>query len=242
MSEAKHKLQASEDGLQEYARSSGIVLTNDTHESVATEHLREIQQGLAQAEVDRASRESQMEMAQRAPIEALPQVIDDPTIREDRAKLTELHRQMAELSTTMTPANYKVAKVKAQIQDLEAEIGLHRTIIVNRLSIESRTAARREELLKQQYEQQRAIVEDQGGKQVHYNMLKHDVDVNQQIYQSMLQKVKGSRSGGRVASFECSCGQSRQGSPLSLFAQDLNISFAFCIAGNCALVALYSHL
>lgn len=238
MSEAKHKLQASEDGLQEYARSSGIVLTNDTHESVATEHLREIQQGLAQAEVDRASRESQMEMAQRAPIEALPQVIDDPTIREDRAKLTELHRQMAELSTTMTPANYKVAKVKAQIQDLEAEIGLHRTIIVNRLSIESRTAARREELLKQQYEQQRAIVEDQGGKQVHYNMLKHDVDVNQQIYQSMLQKVK---EAGVVAALRASNARvvSPAKAPLSPYSPKTSTSFLLSALPAIVLSLLY---
>jgi capsular exopolysaccharide synthesis family protein len=190
LGDAKHKLQEAGDALQEYARASGIVLTGETQESVASEHLREIQQGLAQAEVDQANRRSAMEMARNASTDTLPQVVDDPTIRDDRAKLTELHRQEADLSTTMTPSNYRVQKIEAQIKDLEADMERHRSLIVNRLSVEDGTAARRQQLLKQQYERQLAVVTDQGSKQVRFNMLKHEVDVNQQIYQSMLQKAK----------------------------------------------------
>jgi polysaccharide biosynthesis transport protein len=190
LEDAKSKLQKSEDALQDYARASGIVLTSDTHESVSTERLREIQQGLSQAQLDRADRQSKMEMARKSSIDAVPQVLDDPTIREDRSKLTELRRQLAEMSTTMTPANYRVQKIQAQIQDLESEMQRHRSVIVNRLSVEDKSAARREELLKQDYERQLAVVTDQEGKQVRFNMLKHDVDVNLQVYQSMLQRVK----------------------------------------------------
>ena len=190
LADAKDKLQEAEDALQEYARASGIVLTDDTHESIASEHLREIQQGLALAEVERANRESQAEMTLRASPDALPQVVSDPSIRDDLAKLTELRRQFADLSTTMTPANYRVQKVEAQIREIEAEIARERAIVVSQLSVESRTAARRQQLLEQQYEQQLAVVTGQGSKQVRYNMLKHDADVNRLVYQSMLQKVK----------------------------------------------------
>ena len=190
LEDAKKALQSAGNALQEYAGASGIVLTSDTQEPVAAEHLREIQQGLAQAEVDRANRQSAMEMAKNASADTLPQVVDDPTIREDRAKLTELRRQLADLSTTLTPSNYKVQKVEAQITDLETEMQRHRSLIVHRLSVEDGEAARRQQLLKQQYDRQLAIVTDQGSKQVRFNMLKHEVDVNQQIYQSMLQKAK----------------------------------------------------
>jgi capsular exopolysaccharide synthesis family protein len=190
LEDAKKALQSAGDALQAYAGASGIVLTSETQEPVAAEHLREIQQGLAQAEVDRANRQSALEMAQNASADTLPQVVDDPTIREDRTKLTELRRQLAELSTTLTPSNYKVQKIEAQIKDLEAEMLRRRSLIVHRLSVEDGTAARREQLLKQQYDRQLAVVSDQGSKQVRFNMLKHEVDVNQQIYQSMLQKAK----------------------------------------------------
>lgn len=190
LEDAKNKLQHAEDALQEYAHASGIVLTSDSRESVTTEHLREIQQGLAQAQVDHANRQAQIEMARTASIDAVPQVLDDPTIREDRSKLTELRRQLAELSTTMTPSNYRVQKIQAQIQDVEGEMQRHRYMILGRLAVENREAERRQELLKLEYDKQLAVVADQGNKQVRYNMLKHDVDVNLEIYQTMLQRVK----------------------------------------------------
>lgn len=190
LEDAKHKLQEAGDELQEYARASGIVLTSGTQEPVAAEHLREIQQGLAQAEVDRANRQSALEMAKNAAADTLPQVVDDPSIREDGSKLTELRRQLADLSTTLTPSNYKVQKVEAQIKDLEAEMLRRRSLIVHRLAVEDDTAARRQQLLKQQYDRQLAVATDQGSKQVRFNMLKHEVDVNEQVYQSMLQKAK----------------------------------------------------
>ena len=188
--DAKNALQSAGDALQKYAGASGIVLTTDTQEPVAAEHLREIQQGLAQAEVDRASRQSAVEMAQNAATDSLPQVVDDPTIHEDASKLTELRRQLADLSTTLTPSNYRVQKIQAQITDLETEIQQRRSLIVHRLSAEDGAAARRQQLLQQQYERQLAVATDQGSKQVRYNMLKHEVDVDQQIYQSMLQRAK----------------------------------------------------
>jgi polysaccharide biosynthesis transport protein len=190
LADAKSALQSAGDALQAYAGASGIVLTSETQEPVAAEHLREIQQGLAQAEVDRANRQSAVEMAQNATADTLPQVVDDPTIREDSSKLTELRRQLADMSTTLTPSNYKVEKIQAQITDLETEILRRRSLIVHRLSVEDGTAARRQQLLQQQYERQLAVATDQGSKQVRFNMLKHEVDVNQQIYQSLLQKAK----------------------------------------------------
>ncbi|HEX4067084.1 MAG TPA: polysaccharide biosynthesis tyrosine autokinase [Acidobacteriaceae bacterium] len=189
LNESKAALQSSENALQQYARASGIVITNDTQESVASEHLREIQQGLAQAEVDRANREAMMDIARNSSSDALPQVFDDPTIRQDRDQLRDLKVQLANLGTTMTPANYKVERIQAEIQDLEAQMDRHRAMIVNRLSLDDREAVRRQSILQDEYNRQLTVVTDDGGKQVRYNMLRHEVDINRQIYQSMVQKV-----------------------------------------------------
>lgn len=189
LNQAKATLQSSENALQQYARASGIVITSETQESIASEHLREIQQGLAQAEVDRANREAMMDIAQHSSSDALPQVFDDPTIRQDRDQLRDLKVQLANLSTTMMPANYKVERIQAEIQDLESQMDRHRAMIVNRLSLDDREAARRQSILQDQYNRQLAVVTDDGGKQVRFNMLRHEVDINRQIYQSMVQKM-----------------------------------------------------
>jgi polysaccharide biosynthesis transport protein len=190
LDQAKDKLQGAEDALQAYAHDSGIVLTSDSQEPVASEHLREIQQGLAQAQVDLADRQAELDVARNSTGESLPEVVDDPVIRADKDKLRDLRVQLADLSTTMTPANYKVMQIQAQIQDLEQEMALHRNIIVERITAQQHEASRRTALLQSQYQQQLATAMDQGSKQVHYNMLRNEVDIDQQIYQGMVQKVK----------------------------------------------------
>jgi capsular exopolysaccharide synthesis family protein len=190
LNQAQAKLQGAEDALQTYAHDSGIVLTSDSQEPIANDHLRELQQGLAQAEVDLADRQAQLDVARRSTGDSLPEVVDDPVIRADKDKLRDLRVQLADLSTTMTPANYKVMQIQAQIQDLEQEMTLHRSIILERITTQQHEAARRTALLEGDYHQQLATAMDQGSKQVHYNMLRNEVDVNRQIYQSMVQKVK----------------------------------------------------
>ncbi len=187
---AQNKLQASENALQQYANASGIVISPSDQDPVATEHLREIQQGLAQAQLDLANQESQMEMIRNSPVQALPTVTDDPTIQGDRARITDLNRQLADLSTTMTPHNYKVRQVQAQIQDLQNQMQREQEIIVSRMRVQDHAADRRVQLLRDAYQKQLGVVFSQGSKQVRFNMLQHEVDVNQLIYQSMLQKVK----------------------------------------------------
>ncbi len=124
----------------------------------------------------------------------------------------------------MTPENYRVQKIEAQVEDLETEMQRHRSLIVNRLSVEDNTAKRRQRLLKQEYEAQLAVVSDQGGKQVRYNMLKHEVDVDQQIYQSMLQKVK---EAGVMAALRAS--SARVVSPAKVSSEPYSPKISICV-------------
>jgi capsular exopolysaccharide synthesis family protein len=228
LNEAKNKLQGSEDALQQYAHDSGIILTGDSQESVASEHLREVQQGLAQAEVDSASREARLDVARHSSSESLPEVVNDPTIREDQSRLRDLRVQLADLSTTMTPENYKVQKIQAQIQDLEREMAIHRSTIVERLTMEQHEASRRTALLEDQYKKQLVGAMDQGSKQVRYNVLRNDLDVNRQIYQTLAQKVK---EAGVVAAMRTPNARvvSAATAPNSPSAPSLAISLALAI-------------
>jgi succinoglycan biosynthesis transport protein ExoP len=119
LNEARTKLQDAENALQEYARQTGIVIPNDSQESVAADKLRQIQTDLAKAEADEADTKAQVETSQVSPSESMPQVLDDPTLRDNRARLADLRRQLSDLSVTLTPQNYKIQQLNAQIADLE---------------------------------------------------------------------------------------------------------------------------
>ena len=190
LSDARKKLQDSENALQDYARQTGIVIPNESQESVAADKLRQIQTDLAKAESDEADTRAQVETSKSNPAESMPQVLDDPTLRDNRARLADLRRQLSDLSVTLTPANYRIQQLQAQIADLEQQSAQHRANIIRRLGVQDSETERRKALLSKAYQNQLGVVSDQSAKEVRYNILKKEVDANRDIYQSMLQKVK----------------------------------------------------
>ena len=190
LTDARKKLQDAENALQDYARQTGIVIPSESQESVAADKLRQIQSDLAKAESDEADTRAQVETSKSSPAESMPQVLDDPTLRDNRARLADLRRQLADLSVTLTPANYRIQQLQAQIADLEQQSAQHRTNIIRRLGVQDSETERRKALLTRAYQNQLGVVSDQSAKEVRYNILKKEVDANRDIYQSMLQKVK----------------------------------------------------
>jgi polysaccharide biosynthesis transport protein len=182
-------LESSESALREFGLSSGLMFTEEKN-SVSEEKLRQLQQELLKAEAERAVKQSQYEISLTASADALPEVLDDPALKEYQTALVRLHGQKAELSATLTPEHYKMQKIEEQIRQLLSEIEHTRFNVVQRIQAEYEAAKRRVELIHTDYIQQVQLVTDQGAKLTHYELLKRDVDTNRQIYDSMLQKVK----------------------------------------------------
>ena len=201
LADARQNLRDSEGELQDYAHQAGIVIPSASQESVAADKLRQIQSDLAKAEAEEAETQSQVESSHANPAETMPQVLDDPTLRDNRARLAELRRQLADLSVTLTPANYKIQQLLAQIADLEQQSARQRANIIRRLGVQNAETARRKQLLTQVYQQQLSVVSEQSSKEVRYDSLKKAVDADRDIYQSMLQRVK---QAGIVAALKSS--------------------------------------
>jgi polysaccharide biosynthesis transport protein len=189
MGDVRIKLERSEEQLQAYARAAGLMFTSEK-DNVAEEKLRQLQQELSRAQADRVTKQSQSELATTASTDSLPEVLDDPTLKDYHVKLTDLRRQLAELSSTLTPAHPSVKKVQAQVITLEAALEGERANVTRRIQNEFESALRRERLLATSYEAQARVMTEQAAKVTHYNVLKREVDNNRQLYDSMLQHVK----------------------------------------------------
>jgi capsular exopolysaccharide synthesis family protein len=185
----KAQLEASEAQLQDYARTSGLSFTSEK-ENLAESRLKELQDELSKAQADRIANQAKFEAAKSRPADSLPEVLEDPTMREYRQKLTELQRQYAELSATLTPEHYKVQRVQAQMNELRSEMQKERGNVLRRIGNEYAAALRRERLLSETHANQEKVVADQSSKAIHYDTLKRDVDSNRRLYEVMLQRVK----------------------------------------------------
>jgi len=189
LDDMKAKLEQSEAELQDYARTSGLTFAAEK-ENVSETRLQELQGELSKALGDRIAKQAKLEEAKGKPADSLPEMLDDPTLREYRLKLTDLQRQLVELSATLTPAHYKVQRVQAQIAELQSVIETECGNILRRVINQYAAARRREEFLAQAYAQLQKSTADQSIKAIHYNTLKREVDSSRQLYQEMLQKVK----------------------------------------------------
>jgi len=189
LTDARDKLRQSEDAVQEYARNSGLVYTNETT-NVATEKLQQYQQALSNATSDRISKQARFELAQSSPPDSLADILNDATLRDLQVKITDLKRQDAELSTVFNPEFSKVRRVQAELQSLESAFDRNRTDVLNRIKTDYEESSRRERLLSNAYDRQTADVTGQGQKAIQYNILKREVDSNRQLYDAMLQQMK----------------------------------------------------
>jgi len=80
------------------------------------------------------------------------------TLKDYQVKLTDLRRQLAELSSTLTPSHPSVKKVQAQVSSLEAARETERANVTRRIQNEFESAQRRERLLAVSYDAQARVI------------------------------------------------------------------------------------
>ena len=185
----KKELDQSEKALQDYTRDAGLVFTSE-HDNAEEGRLKQTQEAFSKAQEERVAEQSRYERVLAAPADALPEVLDDATLRTYQEKLTELRQQSADLSAVLKPAHYKVQQVQAQIQTLESAIRTQRANILGRLKTQFDTASNREKLLAEAYRQQAGRATGQAAKTVRYDALKGQVETNRQLFDAMSKQAR----------------------------------------------------
>ena len=191
LEELKVRLVASEDELQRYAKATNLQFTNDQGtQSVAEQKLGQLQTELSKAQEDRIAKQSRYELAEKAPIDTLPEVLDDESLKANHQKLADLRRQLADRLVTYTAEDQTVKRYQSTISSIEADMNKIRTRILDRIHSELVVAQTRENLLTQAVDTQAGLVSNDASKAVRYNILKREVDTNRQVWETLLQRVK----------------------------------------------------
>ena len=189
LDEMKKRLERSEAELGATSLAAGMPLTSGT-QTVAEQRLRDVQSELATAQADRIAKESIYRIVAQGSADSLPAALETTSLKAERDKLTDLRRERAELSALYTNNNYRVARVQAQIDELEQAVQREVQAIPAKARSEYQAALGREMMLAKAYNAQAATVSQQANERIRYDSLKRAVDDNRQIYQATLQKVK----------------------------------------------------
>jgi len=179
------QLSKAEGELQAYSRATGLMATAE-RETLAEDRLRSLQSELSRAQADRMAREPIYQMANSGRGEALD---ESPLIRDHQLRLSELRRQMADLNTVLNPESYKVQRLQAQINEVEAALQKETSKGRTRVRDGFEAATKRERLLSAAVDNQTGIVSNVASRMVHYNTLKQRVETTRAFYENLLSKA-----------------------------------------------------
>lgn len=196
--ELKTKLQGLNQQLEDFTTRSGLVVPGENN-TPAQDRLRQLQDALTRAEADRAAKQARYEAASAKPEETMSDALASGPLRQYQTDLQTMRRQLADLKTIYTPDNYKVTRLAAQIAETEAAIDKERKAVLEQMKGEYLASANLEKMLSLSLERQLATVEQQTKKELQYNVLKNELDTNQKLYDSVLERAK---EAGAASSFQ----------------------------------------
>ena len=188
LEDARIKLIKAERDLQERQLSSGIPA--DKSSSLADTKVRQLQTDLSQAQNDVAAKESRYLSSLKTPIESIPEVRDDPGVRNYQSQLAGVERDLANLSTTLGPQHLKIKQLTAQIGVIEQALRADERSIQERIKTDYEAARVKERLLSEEYEKQTGLVSAQQRRELGYSMAKREVDTARQEYETLLQRAQ----------------------------------------------------
>lgn len=189
LQDLKIKLEKQEEELQAYARATSLVFTGEKND-VQEARLADLQRELSAAQADRIAKQSKYEMASTSPSGALPDVLDDLSLKDSQKALADFQARLAQLRVVFTANHVEVKRVQAQISAIEASLEAARSNVLTRIRKEFDGAERRETLLASAYTAQTRLLSGQAEQTAHYSLLKRDVDATRTLYETLLQRLK----------------------------------------------------
>ena len=181
------KLEDAERELQLYAQTNSLLISQDRGGTLAQDRLAQLQQQFSDARAERIRLQARADLRAEG---ALPADLDATALRGYEREASSLRRRHAELEAIYTPAHYLVAQISAQVAVAESAVKHERARLFKVVQGDYQAAARREALLDVNVEAQTAIVSEQAGLLMGYQLRDRKVQVHRDLYAMFLERVK----------------------------------------------------
>ncbi len=192
MEQQKKALEAnvenSQQALVTYERENQIVLAGD-RQNVLEQMLADQSRDLVAAKSERIQKES----LYRQVLENRPHVaslVHDELLERLEEKSADLKQQYTQTLAQYGPNFPNAKRLKLQIDANQDQIEHERERIINRMSSEYKAASERERLAATGVAKQKEDVGTLNQLLVRDNMLRHEFETNQKLYESLLQRLK----------------------------------------------------
>lgn len=186
---AQIELERSDNELNRFAKQAGIVSLDGNLNSVYLQ-LEAINRSLAQAEAELIKRESEYHQARKQGPASLPQVMKSPMISTLKAQYVTMQSEYREKSAIFFDAYPEVHALKMRMKSVQAQIQGEEQKIFQTIKSEYETAVMQMNTLKERAQEKKEAAMDLNERVIQYKIVQREVDTNNAIYQSLLERAK----------------------------------------------------
>lgn len=194
LADQEKKVQEAERGLQAYREREKLVNVEE-RQALVDQKLSSLNGAAINARTDRITKETlygQMRGMSSTQLETFPLIMSNALIQALRARIADLQGQQAKLSESLGDKHPDMVRLRTEIEATEAKLRQEMQNIIKSVESDYRTAAQQEANLAANLETTKQEALELNRKAIDYNVLKRDVEANQQLYRELMSRTKES--------------------------------------------------
>jgi uncharacterized protein involved in exopolysaccharide biosynthesis len=189
LEDLKAKVERAEEALQAFGLKHDII-SLDEKENVTMQRLTELNVALTKAESERMSKEVLYRQTKDIHFDAIPSILENRLVMDLKQAYIQLEAQYMKLSETYKPEYPEMVRLKNQMQTLQKRMDAETNKVIAAIKTDYESSLRRESLVRQAFQQQKAKVMEMKEWGIQYNILKREADTNKELYKGLLQRMK----------------------------------------------------
>jgi polysaccharide biosynthesis transport protein len=191
LEELKAKTEVSQSNLAAFQRKAGILGTDDK-QNIITQKLDDLNRELTSAQTDRIQKQALYQATASDNLELLPGAAENSIIKQLKEQQAEVSNTYARATVEMGPAHPKVLELQSQLKQIDGMLQSEFKKIEERNHNAYLVASRREAMLGSALDSQKEAANKLNEKAVEYERLKHEVQSDQRLYDSLSERLKES--------------------------------------------------
>jgi polysaccharide biosynthesis transport protein len=191
LGDLKVKTEVSQVKLAAFQRKNGI-LGIDDKQNIITQKLDDLNRELTGAQADRMQKQALYQATISGDLELLPGVSENPIIKHLKEQQAETANTYAKATADMGPAHPAVLQLNNQLKQIDNALQSEFKKIEERNHNAYIVAEHREAMLTAALNAQKEAANRLNERAVEYERLRHEVQENQQLYDSLSQRLKES--------------------------------------------------
>jgi uncharacterized protein involved in exopolysaccharide biosynthesis len=191
LAELKERVEKSEAALNNYRRDRGIV-SFSLHEKskILMRQLTDYGDDLTKTEARRIGYQAQSQLIRAGDYESLPAVINSPLVQSLKEQGARLAAQYASMSNRFNPGYHPLDDLKARLDEADQQLDTEIHRIVSGIEANYQTSTASEKMLRQEIDQTKSQVMALNDASLQDAVLVREVDANQQLYKSLVDRIK----------------------------------------------------